>query len=107
MAEESKERLRAERGRDVPTEIVAFTEFWRAEDYHQKYGLRGVKELAREFQEIYPDPKAFTDSTAVARANGYVVGNGTPEQLEQEIHRLGLSEDGQEQLREIAERRFQ
>jgi methionine-S-sulfoxide reductase len=106
LAEETKERQRAERGRRVSTEIIAYTGFWRAEDYHQKYRLRGVTDLVDEFEAIYPDPKDFVDSTAVARVNGYVGGNSSREQLEEEIDRLGLSEEGRERLREIAERRL-
>jgi hypothetical protein len=46
------------------------------------------------------------DSTAAARVNGYVGGHGTMEQLEREIAELGLSEEGQERLLEVAERRL-
>jgi len=37
LAEESKARLAKRFGRAIETEIVAATEFWRAEDYHQRY----------------------------------------------------------------------
>jgi hypothetical protein len=106
LAEMTKERRQAEGGRRVSTEIIPYTRFWRAEDYHQKYRLRGVSDLVDEFEAIYPDPKDFVDSTAAARVNGYVGGNGTMEQLEKEIDRLGLSKEGQETLREIARRRL-
>jgi methionine-S-sulfoxide reductase len=106
LAEETKERQQTERGGQISTEIVPHTEFWRAEDYHQKYRLRGVKDLMEEFQAIYPNPADLVDSTAVARVNGYVGGNGTLEQLEEDIDTLGLSEEAQEELQEIGSRRL-
>jgi hypothetical protein len=106
LAEQTKEREQNEMGRTISTEIVPYTEFWRAEDYHQKYYLRGTKDLAEEFKAVYPDAKDFTDSTAAARVNGYVGGHGTMEQFEEEIGRLGLSDEGQDKLQEIAQRRL-
>jgi peptide-methionine (S)-S-oxide reductase len=106
LAMETKEREEADRGRKIYTEILPYTEFWRAEDYHQKYRLRGVKDLMEEYQAIYPDPDDFVDSTAAARVNGTVGGHGTIEQLEEEIDTLGLSAKGEERLREIAQRRL-
>ncbi len=84
---------------------MPYTEFWIAEDYHQKYYLRGARDLMEEFNGIYPQPAGFRDSTAAARVNGYLGGHGTLEQLEREINRLGLSEQAQEKLRAIVQRR--
>jgi len=106
LAEKAKKRLQSESGRRIATEIVPYTEFWRAEDYHQKYRLRGFKDLMAEFEAIYPNPADFVDSTAAARVNGYLGGNGTLEQLKEEIDMLGLSREGQERLKEIAEGRL-
>jgi len=55
---------------------------------------------------MYPDAKSFVDSTAAARVNGYVGGNGTLEQVRETVGQLGLSEGGQERLLEIAQRRL-
>lgn len=106
LAEASKERRENEGSRSVATEIVAYTEFWRAEDYHQKYRLRGVSGLMAEFEAMYPDAEDFVDSTAAARVNGFVGGNGTIEQVEAILGDLGLSEAGQETLMEMARRRL-
>lgn len=83
----------------LQTEIVPLAKFWIAEDYHQKYRLRGESELAKEMLSIYPDARDFVASTAVARINGYLDGHGTAAQLERELGRLGLSPAGQELLR--------
>ena len=106
VAEETKAREAEERGRAIHTEIADYTRFWRAEDYHQKYRLRHVKDLWEAFNAMYPDFDDLVDSTAAARVNGYAGGHGTLEQLEDEIGRLGLSAEEQETLREMVERRL-
>ena len=59
-----------------------------------------------EFGAEFPDVRSFVDSTATARANGYVGGNGTLQQVRETVDQLGLSEAGQEKLLEIAQRRL-
>ena len=78
--------------------------FYPAEDYHQKYYLRGIPRLEAEFEAKYPDISDFTRSTAVARVNGYVGGFGTSENLQEELELLGLSVESQEIIRDLAER---
>ena len=101
LAEESHEREAARRGAPIYTEIEPFTRFYLAEDYHQKYRLRGDRALLAEFQAIYPDLDGLVASTAAARVNGYLGGNGSLAQLEAEIDELGLSPEAQARLREI------
>jgi peptide-methionine (S)-S-oxide reductase len=101
LAEETREREAARRGREILTQIVSFSEFYLAEDYHQKYRLRQVPELIHEFQALYPDVTDLVNSTAAARVNGYVGGHGTLAALQAEIDDLGLSPAGRERLLEI------
>ncbi len=82
-------------------EVVPYKEFYLAEDYHQKYYLREQSALMREFAAMYPDAKDFVNSTAAAKVNGYVEGNGTAAQLEKEIDSFGLSEKAKAALREM------
>jgi peptide-methionine (S)-S-oxide reductase len=89
QARGSLEEEATERG-TIHTEIVPLQSFTLAEDYHQKYYLQNTPRLMAEYGDIYPDMAEFVASTAVARVNGYVGGNGTPEQLA-----LGLSAEGQ------------
>lgn len=94
------ERTKAARP-DNHVEIVPFRKFWIAEDYHQKYSLRSHAALLAEMKRHYPDWRALTDSTAAARLNGYVAGDGTKEQLEKEIDHLGLGDEGRRALRAV------
>ena len=104
LAIESKEREESRLGHDIVTEIIPYSEFYLAEDYHQKYYLRQEGELVRELIAIYPDISDLINSTAMARLNGYVGGYGTPETLEKELNSLGLSDTGKKRLLEIAGR---
>lgn len=94
----SKARIEEKLGRTVKTAVLPLTRFYLAEDYHQKYELRGTADLMKEFQAIYPDGKDFVNSTAAARVNSYLAGQGSPEQLRKEIDLLGLSAEGKKRL---------
>ncbi len=87
----SKAQKEKEIGRTVHTKINSVETFYRAEDYHQKYLLNRYPEIAKAFERIYPIKKDYVDSTAVARVNGYIGGNGSLEQLRRELPSLGLS----------------
>ena len=88
--------------KEIQTEIAKLDTFWIAEDYHQKYRLRHEPEILEEIRAIYPDEKDFVNSTAAARLNGYLDGKGRMRQLDAEIGKLGLSEEGQKRLRKLA-----
>jgi len=95
----AKLRREARIGRTLYTEVVPFAAFYLAEDYHQKYYLRGDSALLDEMRAIYPDDAALVGSTAAARLNGYLGGSGTKARLEAEIDLLGLSAAGRDALR--------
>lgn len=106
VAERSRDRLAAVLGATVKTEIIDAPRFYLAEDYHQKHRLRGARTLMAEFAQMYPRDLDFIDSTAAARVNGYLDGNGSLERLKDEIDSFGLSEGARDKLLECVARRY-
>jgi methionine-S-sulfoxide reductase len=102
LAEKTREKVASLLKTKVNTEIVPASAFYRAEDYHQKFRLQQDPVLTAEYDAIYPEIKDFVDSTAVSRVNGYLGGYGSREQLQKEINKLGLSEEGEKRLLDTA-----
>ena len=98
FALETKARVEAELKANVLTEIIPASEFYLAEAYHQKYYLQGVPVFKKEFGAIYPNINDFIASTAAARVNGYLGGNGTIAALQAEIESFGLSPAAKQKL---------
>jgi peptide-methionine (S)-S-oxide reductase len=105
VAEKSKAKIASRLGAPVVTEIVPYNGFTLAEDYHQKYVLQSYSRFKEELQRAYPLMSDFINSTAVARLNGYLGGEGTYEDLMKEIGTLGLSLARQEELKSLVARR--
>jgi methionine-S-sulfoxide reductase len=93
-AKASAKRYQRATGRTVLTRIEKLDRFYLAEDYHQKHDLRSDPALMAEFAAMYPDGRAFVNSTAAARVNAYAAGLGSPGQLAREIGDFGLSSGG-------------
>lgn len=98
LALETRDREASRRGGPLFTKVRSFSEFYLAEEYHQKYRLRQNLELLQDFLTIYPDSNGLLNSTAAARVNGHLGGNGTLEVLRSQLDGLGLSVEGKERL---------
>lgn len=101
LALETRDRVAAKIKGEVATQILPATDFYLAEDYHQKYFLRREQVLLGELTNIYPAAKDLVASTAAARVNGYVAGYGSRARLEAELPSLGLSPAGSKKLLEL------
>jgi peptide-methionine (S)-S-oxide reductase len=86
------------------TEILPFTEFYMAEDYHQKFALQRNPDLMSEFRIMYPSLERLVASTAAARVNGYLAGCGALNDLMAEIDSYGLSSSATDLLLRVAGR---
>jgi methionine-S-sulfoxide reductase len=98
LALATRDREAARHGAPIATPILPASDFYIAEDYHQKHALRRDAALMREFRNMYPSDEDFVRSTAAARVNGYLAGCGSRDSLEKEIDGLGLSEQGKNAL---------
>lgn len=105
LAEASKTQVASQTHKTILTEIVPFRNFTRAENYHQKHTLQLFPEYREELQKAYLSFHEFVDSTAAARVNGYLAGNGLCEDLNRDLAGLGLSTARQEALRDLVCRR--
>ena len=103
-AERALERAQLSTGL-LHTSVEPLSRFWLAEGYHQKFRLRSHRDVFAQFRPLMPDERAFTDSTAAARLNGWLDGCGSAEQVERELPLTGLSEAVQDEVRAFAGRR--
>lgn len=98
LAIETRDTIAARTKGTIVTQILPVSEFYLAEEYHQKYRLRGARDLMKEFRAMYLDTTDFINSTAAARVNGYLAGYGAIGSLEAEVNRFGLSQEGRKKL---------
>jgi len=87
-------------GREIMTDIVPYTKFYLAEDYHQKYYLQSSN-FFPEILAIYPNMKNLVDSTAAARLNGYLGGYGDAAMARAQLDQFGFSEVWQKELLKV------
>ena len=97
----TRDRLAAQRGKEIFTQIYPASEFTLAESYHQKHALRGHRHLMEVFNTLYGNKEDFVNATAAARVNGFAGGYGTVMSLERELSRLGLPPEATNKILEI------
>ena len=105
LAEESKSRQEEALGKAILyTDILPYSSFHLAEDYHQKYWLQGSSKLINEFRVFYPNFKGIISSTAAARVNGIIGGYGRLNGTVKELSSYGLSAESNKLLMALLNR---
>jgi peptide-methionine (S)-S-oxide reductase len=98
LAIKTSDRETARLVNKIYTEIAPAEKFYPAEDYHQKYRLRQERDIMREFNAMYPNFNDLVNSTAAARANGYLGGHGSLLTLKKDLDKMGLSRESGQKL---------
>lgn len=94
LARESRSRLEESLGRKVKTVIRRLDRFWPAEDYHQKYSLRGDPRLLALVRPFCPDETALRESPLAAKLNAFVAGDLGFDRLRARCAELGYEVEG-------------
>lgn len=90
LAENGLKQTQKRQGKKVTSQVLPVTDFYRAEDYHQKYMLRMDDKLMKLMGDQNITPEQFTDSTLAARLNGYAGGHGNKTTLKKQLEPLNL-----------------
>jgi len=86
----SRDRVAARLGDEVHTAVEEAGEFWPAEAYHQKHGLRRHRGVWGDLERVLGGEWKVVDSTLGARLNGIAAGYGEAAQAHSELERLDL-----------------
>jgi peptide-methionine (S)-S-oxide reductase len=101
LIEETKEIEESKWHQKIVTGVIPFSEFYLAEDYHQKHALLHHHDFLSEFRIMYPLFADIVSSTSAARVNGYLGGYGKPADLRVEVDSYGLSQETGQELLDI------
>jgi peptide-methionine (S)-S-oxide reductase len=87
---ESLDRAQNMNAGTIHTQILPFSTFYRAEDYHQKYYLRQRRGIVGLVREAFPSEEDFVNGTITARLNAFIGGYLVRAEFEKEMGSLGL-----------------
>jgi peptide-methionine (S)-S-oxide reductase len=96
-----KTELEEKRNEQIETEIVPYADFTLAENRHQKYYLKRFSKAAALLNNYYPSADAFTDSTSIARLNGFVREFGTLNSIKEEINEWQISGESRQMVLDL------
>jgi peptide-methionine (S)-S-oxide reductase len=76
---------------EIQTELQPSSQFFMAENDHQKYYLKRYTSTMEKLKPLYPSHEDFVNSTFIARLNGLAGGYGTLDGMKKEIHEWKLN----------------
>jgi peptide-methionine (S)-S-oxide reductase len=83
---------------EIQTEIVPYSKFFSAEDYHQKYYLKRRQTTIDTLSRLYMTHEDLVNSTLVARLNGFFRGYGTLDGVKKDLNNWGISLNDQQAI---------
>lgn len=104
-AKASIAKLTEQNKRKPTTEVKAATTFWIAEDYHQKYYLRGRRGLVEALMGENVTQEAIRESTLAARVNGWLTGFSKKEEIAAQVKAFKLTEKQRKALQDALGKR--
>ncbi|GGG66928.1 peptide-methionine (S)-S-oxide reductase MsrA [Paenibacillus radicis (ex Gao et al. 2016)] len=86
------------------TRITRYTEFYPAEERHQKYYLQRYPDAIEKLSALYPDKQELFRSTLAARLNGLAKGYTSMERIRSELEDWNIGPDERKELLELLRR---
>jgi peptide methionine sulfoxide reductase msrA/msrB len=100
-AKEFLDKKRGEIEGEIYTEIKRIDQFYSAEDYHQKYKLRGKKDLFQKVSRLFEDEDEFLESEIAAKLNAFSAGLLDKDEIEQELRESFVYVKDKDKVEEI------
>lgn len=100
-AEQTKAEQEKKAGVKFVTVIAEAGKWHDAEDYHQKYRLRGHTTI---FNQLALNDQQVITTHIAARLNGWLSGYGDPKHIDKEFKELGLTSEQAAAIKSISER---
>ncbi len=101
IIEKVKKELENKRNEQIETEIEPFQGFTRAENRHQKHYLKRFVKASSLLRKQFSSEKEFTDSTLIARLNGFVKEYCTLNDIKEELEKWDIREESRDELHQI------
>jgi peptide-methionine (S)-S-oxide reductase len=98
-----KERMEADKG-PLDTTVVPYSEFYLAEDRHQKYYLKRFPDAIDKLGALYDSPEDLVNSTLAARLNGLAKGYSNLEPIKREILEWPIAPNEQTELTNLIQK---
>ena len=101
IADQVKSKWEKKYNKQIQTEILPYTHFYRAEDHHQKYFMKRYPKALEEVSNLFPTYTDYINSTIAARLNGFVREYGLLTDIKKELEFWGLSDNEKKILEKL------